>query len=250
MPRKPRQLVPGGVHHVGHHVNLGRRLFAHPRDRRRLLRLVREAAEDHGLHVLMWCLMDSHYHLLVEDTRARLPRAMHQINSAYARSCKARDRCAGTVLWQRYFGVPVETDRHLLAVARYVPLNPVVAGRVGRPEEWPWSSHVSLVAGRPDAVADHGRLLAWFEDSPERYRWWVDAPRDVFPPSRLPRPVLEEVRPPLRVIAADRTPREAAAVARRWWYPLREIAAALDVSVATAQRWTCEKKNPALFPAG
>jgi putative transposase len=63
-------------------------------------------------------------------------------------------------LFQGRFGAVVMDEPHLLAAARYVALNPVAAGLVSRPEDWPWSSARAHLAGEDDELATVAPLRA------------------------------------------------------------------------------------------
>lgn len=96
-----------------------------------------------------YCLMENHYHLLLETPRANLARAMRFLNSAYAQDFNRRHRRVGHLLQGRYHAVLVERESYLLELSRYVVLNPVRAGLCARPREWPWSSYRAFVGLEP-----------------------------------------------------------------------------------------------------
>ena len=68
-------------------------------------------------------------------------------------------------LFQGRFGAVVMDEPHLLAAARYIALNPVVAGLVSRAEDWPWSSTRAQLAGKDDELATLAPLRAVIPDS-------------------------------------------------------------------------------------
>jgi putative transposase len=67
-------------------------------------------------------------------------------------------------LFQGRFGAVVMDEPHLLAAARYIALNPVVAGLVSRAEDWPWSSTRAQLAGEDDELATVAPLRALILD--------------------------------------------------------------------------------------
>jgi putative transposase len=81
----------------------------------------------------------------------------------YAGAINARFRWAGH-LFQGRFGAVVMDEPHLLAAARYIALNPVVAGLVSRAEDWPWSSTRAQLAGADDDLATVAPLRALIPD--------------------------------------------------------------------------------------
>ena len=55
-------------------------------------------------------------------------------------------------------------EPHPLAAARYIMLNPVVAGLVSRAEDWPWSSARAHLVGEDDELATVAPLRALIPD--------------------------------------------------------------------------------------
>ena len=87
-----------------------------------------------------FCQMTNHFHLLIETVDGDLARGMRQLNSVYAQRINRRHKLSGHLLQGRYHAILVQKQSYLLALARYVVLNPVRAGLVTTPEAWLWSS--------------------------------------------------------------------------------------------------------------
>ncbi len=81
----------------------------------------------------------------------------------YTGAINARFRWTGH-LFQGRFGAVVMDEAHLLAAARYIALNPVVAGLVSRAEDWPWSSTRAQLAGENDELATVGAVARTISD--------------------------------------------------------------------------------------
>lgn len=110
---------------------------------------------------LAFCLMDTHYHLLLEVDDGALPRGMHSLNFRYAMQFNNRYAMRGHVMGARYDAVRIEDDGHLLNAFKYVVSNPVEAGRVQSPADWPWSSYAGTVGpAEPHTFVADGRVLA------------------------------------------------------------------------------------------
>ena len=164
MPRRPRQEIDGGTFHVYARGNDRNDVFLDATDRRKYLALLGRTARRKQWQVLSYCLMPNHVHLLVQTPGANLGAGMHLLHSPYAQGFNKRHGRVGHVFQGRYGATRVTTDAYFVTVVRYIALNPVSAGLVEAPVEWPWSSH-RAVAGREDpppwlAV---GRLLAYLE---------------------------------------------------------------------------------------
>jgi REP element-mobilizing transposase RayT len=91
-----------------------------------------------------WCLMDNHYHIVVETIEGNLARGMRHLNGVFTQATNRKYGRTGHLFQGRYKAILVEKDAHLLELARYVVLNPVRAGMVGECEAWPWSSYHAM----------------------------------------------------------------------------------------------------------
>ena len=96
-----------------------------------------------------YCLMTTHYHLVVETPKGDLQVGMHRLNGTYAQYFNRRHRRKGHLFGDRYFSRLIERDEHALEAPRYVDLNPVRAGLCASPAEWKWSSYRALVGLAP-----------------------------------------------------------------------------------------------------
>jgi putative transposase len=103
------------------------------------------------MRVLAYCLMPSHFHFVLwpqED--GELSRWMHWLLSTHVRRYHTRYGTSGRVWQGRFKGFPIQEDRHLLTVLRYVERNPIRADLVSRAEDWQWSSlHGWLMDDQP-----------------------------------------------------------------------------------------------------
>ncbi len=116
-------------------------IFLDDGDRLRFLSLVAVVVPLHEWICSAYCLMTSHYHLLVTTPEANLGRGMQLLNGVYAQTFNRRHGEVGHVFESRYQSPRVENEQHLLEVTRYIVLNPVRAGTCDDPAEWKWSSY-------------------------------------------------------------------------------------------------------------
>lgn len=93
------------------------------------------------LRLYAYCLMDNHFHLVVETPEANLSIAMRQVNGVYTQAFNRRHGRIGHVLQGRFKAIVVDRDSYLLELCRYVVLNPVRAKTTRKPEPYPWSSY-------------------------------------------------------------------------------------------------------------
>lgn len=149
MARPLRICVPDGLYHVIARGNARAPIYHNDTDRFWFLRTLAHVVDRFGWLCHAYCLMENHYHLVVETPRPNLATGMQQLNGPYARGFNERhDRC-GHVFQARYRSILVEKDSHLLALCRYVVLNPVRAGMCPRPGDYRWSSYQATAGHAP-----------------------------------------------------------------------------------------------------
>jgi putative transposase len=171
MARPHRLLEPGGIYHVTGHAVHEAAMFVTDDDRERFLTLVERVVPRHGWLCQAYCLLTTHFHLLVETPEANLSRGMHWLNGAYAQSFNRRHGRSGHLLADRFYSVTVASDGHLLELARYIALNPVRAGLCRKPEDWRWSSYAATIGCcAPAAFLDYQGALRRFGRVPASAR--------------------------------------------------------------------------------
>jgi REP element-mobilizing transposase RayT len=177
MPRPLRLQIAGGTFHICSRGVRRLPLFHDDQDRIVFLQLLALVCARYGWRCLAYCLMTNHYHVVIETTEANLSAGMQMLNSRYAQLFNLRHGHAGHALERRFYSELIESDEHLLVLARYIMLNPVRAGLCTTPGEWPWSSYSAMLAPitAPTFVA-RGRVLAYFgplETAGDRYASFV-----------------------------------------------------------------------------
>ena len=141
MARPLRVEYPGALYHVTSRGNAGQNIFRYDKDRLYFLGLLGELVERFNWLCHGYCLMNNHYHLMIETPRGNLIRGMRQLNGIYTQKYNWRYKKTGHVFQGRYKAIIVDKDSYLLELSRYVVLNPVRAHVTEKPEEWKWSSY-------------------------------------------------------------------------------------------------------------
>ena len=134
-------------------------------DRQAWLGVLAQVCKRFNWTVHAYCLMSNHYHLLVETPDANLSAGMRQLNGVYTQLTNRAHGRVGHVFQGRFKAIVVDKDNYLLELARYVVLNPVRAGMVQDPGQWPWSSYSAMLAPGWMPGADWlatDKLLAYF----------------------------------------------------------------------------------------
>jgi len=172
MARQPRIQFAGAVYHVMSRGNAKQKIFLDEEDYSTLLRLLRHVRDRMDWQIWAYCLMPNHYHLLLETPAPNLSTGMHDLNSAYSIAFNERHARVGHVFQGRFKALLVDRDRYLIALARYLVLNPVRAKLCDAPVSWRWSSYAAT-AGGSDIVmrrADTFRILRLFGSEPDQAR--------------------------------------------------------------------------------
>ena len=157
MPRKLRKQYPGAKYHITARGVGGKSIFARDADRERFLTQLEYALDTDDVILYAYALMQNHYHLLVETPLGNVGAFEHRLNTAYSTYYRFRRKWKGHVLQHRYGGKLVHGDGYLLAVTRYIHLNPVKISEMRRASErerleylnrCPWSSYRGYIQKR------------------------------------------------------------------------------------------------------
>jgi len=141
MTRPLRLEFSGALYHVTSRGDGREAIFLDNEDREIFLGVLSSVCERFNWCVHAYCLMDNHYHLLIETPDANLSKGMRQLNGVFTQSFNRKHKRVGHVFQGRYKAIIVQKESYLLELARYIVLNPVRAGMVRSAKDWPWSSY-------------------------------------------------------------------------------------------------------------
>ena len=168
MARPLRIQYEGAIYHVTVRGNGRQIIFKTDRDRRALCRRLEESVTSYGVRIYLYCLMDNHFHLVLETPRGNLQRFMQSVLTSFTIGYNLRNRHCGHVTQGRYGARLVAGDDYLLKLSRYVHLNPVqVKSWKNRPLEerntalrgHRWSSYRAYIgADPPECWVSYGPL--------------------------------------------------------------------------------------------
>jgi putative transposase len=151
MARPLRIQYAGAFYHITSRGNERRPIFSGIQDHQKLFSFFSEAVVRYGLSIHAYCLMDNHYHLLLETSEPNLSQALHYINGGYTSYYNRAYGRSGHLFQGRYRAILVEKDAYATTLSRYIHLNPFRASLCKKPEEYPWSSYFGYIrmGGRP-----------------------------------------------------------------------------------------------------
>jgi len=142
--RSARVQFPGAFHHVYSRGNGKQNIFEDNNDRNVFMRLFEGVVSDYSWICHSFCLMQNHYHLLLETPEAKLSDGMQFLNGVYSSIFNKKYGRVGHVMQGRYHSPLVTNDGYFLELLRYMALNPVKSGFVEDPDQWKWSSYRGL----------------------------------------------------------------------------------------------------------
>lgn len=149
MSRPLRIEFPNALYHVTARGDRREDIFEDDEDRRAFLRTLHEVVDQFNWLCYAWCLMDNHYHLLVQTPDANLSKGMRQLNGVFTQHSNRRHRRVGHLFQGRFKAILVDSDAYLLELSRYIVLNPLRAKMVRRVQDWRWSSYRASVGLSP-----------------------------------------------------------------------------------------------------
>ena len=170
MPRKPRFFIPGVAVHVVQRGHSRNPVFFDTSDYQAYLSYLYDALDRYSCRLHAYVLMTNHVHLLLTpDNRNGISRVMQSVNRLYVPYINHVYGGSGSIWEGRYKASLINHDEYLLTCMRYIELNPVRAGMVTMPEEYPWSSYgVNAWGDRNDNLIFHDLYEALGEDAEAR----------------------------------------------------------------------------------
>lgn len=178
MPRMSRVVAVGLPHHITQRGNYRQDVFLDESDRNQYLGWVRDYSIKYGFSILTYCLMRNHVHFIAipskEDSLAKTFNAAHMRYSQYFNK-KLRQKGH---LWQGRFYSCILDETHLILAARYIERNPVRAGIVEKPWQWPWSSATVHIDNDVKGMIELGNFLELIGMTCDSWKKYIDLPEE------------------------------------------------------------------------
>ena len=162
--RSPRLTYIGAFHHCTARGIGGLDIFPKPAEKNHVIRLLQEKVRRHKIRLLAFCIMDNHYHFILQNTSGRLSEFFRSLNSQYAAWFQWKRNGSGYVFQGRFHSTLIQEGEYFETAILYTLTNPVRAGLVKRCEHYPWSS--ASLYGKPETEGwlDSSFVLNMFGD--------------------------------------------------------------------------------------
>lgn len=145
MARPLRLELAGGLYHVTSRGDRREAIYDDDADREKWLEILGHTCKRFNWRCHAYCLMDNHYHIVIETADGNLSKGMRHLNGVYTQYYNIKHARIGHVFQGRFKGILVERDEYLLELARYVVLNPTRANLTRTIGAWKWSSYKDMI---------------------------------------------------------------------------------------------------------
>jgi len=165
MPRQARLDVPGALHHIMVRGIDKTDIFRDDEDKARFLERLGQNVEEGKCSVYAWVLMSNHVHILFQSGKDGISTTMRKLLTWYAQYFNRKHRRTGHLFENRYKSILCDEDNYLIALIRYIHLNPVRANIVTTLDEldrYPWSGHRTLIGKAKHTWMDVAHVLSTF----------------------------------------------------------------------------------------
>jgi len=168
MPRQARLDIPGALHHIMVRGINKSAIFADDEDKSRFLQRLSENVTKAGASVYAWVLMDTHAHILFKSGELGISAVMHKLLTWYAQYYNRRHKRTGHLFENRYKSILCDEDNYLLALVRYIHLNPIRASIIktlDQLDDYKWSGHRQFLENADCSWMDTAYILSQFAGS-------------------------------------------------------------------------------------
>ncbi len=164
MPRPDRLDYPGALHHAINRGVRGMDIMRFEDERSMFRELLNRYSREYDMTILAYCLMDNHYHLILESQSGRISAFMETFQSRYAQWFNQNQESTNGHLFQnRFKNYLIEEGSYFNEVVRYVLLNPHRAGLC--PPDRVIHNWTSMRGwGEEEGIADWSRLFELMEN--------------------------------------------------------------------------------------
>jgi REP element-mobilizing transposase RayT len=123
----------------------GNYIFLEQDNRIVFMQLLNELFIQYEVQCYAYCLLDNHFHLLIQLPACNLSLMMRSLNGRYTQYFNRQYFQSGALFAGRFKSVVIQKERYLQELARYLVLNPLRKSYVNHPEDYQWSSYRSMI---------------------------------------------------------------------------------------------------------
>ncbi|MGN1158245.1 MAG: transposase [Agathobacter sp.] len=175
MSRKKRIWYPGASYHVMSRGIRRSAILKDQADYEMFCMILKNTMEKGPFKLHSFCMMTNHLHMQITTINTEIWKIMNHLLCSYAKSFNHRYGYTGHLFESRYTSCLIDDPVYFLEVSRYIHLNPVRAGMVREPLDYPYSSYGCYVSQKSNPLLEKNEILSFFaNDSAEQYRMFVE----------------------------------------------------------------------------
>jgi REP element-mobilizing transposase RayT len=185
MPRQARLDVSGALHHIMVRGIDKSNIFRDAQDKARFLERLGQNVLDAKCSVYAWVLMDNHVHILFRSGQAGISAVMRKLLTWYAQYFNRRYRRKGHLFENRYKSILCDENNYLLALVRYIHVNPIRANiiqTIAELDKYQWTGHRAILGKEQYPWMDIKTVLAQFSRTKSKavreYRLFINEGKD------------------------------------------------------------------------
>src|SRR4030043_236961 len=165
MPRQARLDISGALHHIMVRGINKSVIFKDDQDKTLFLERLGQNVIEGKCSVYAWVLMGSPVHLLFKSGQQGISAVMRKLLTWYAQYFNRRHRRTGHLFENRYKSILCDEDNYLLALVRYIHLNPgraKIVPPLNELDRYPWSGHSTVMGNARQDWMDTVYVLSQF----------------------------------------------------------------------------------------
>lgn len=153
--RRARVTFEGAFHHAMNIGHEGKKIFQRNSHKIKFLELLKKTSQETKIRIFAYCVMDNHYHLVLENSSGKMSEFFKKLNGQYGTFFRIGHKGKGYVFQDRFKSKIIQDDSYLIMVIGYVLNNPVRAGIVNDFLDYKWSSSSSYFKFNPSDIVDN-----------------------------------------------------------------------------------------------
>jgi REP element-mobilizing transposase RayT len=168
MPRRGDVFLERNFYHIYNRGRSGEIIFHNEANYEYCLKLIKRNLHRYNVGMIAYCLMPNHYHFLLrQNSTIPLTKFISSIFISYVQALNKQLKSSGPLFEGRYKHVLVDKEEYIVHLCRYIHMNPIQAGIVSRPEDWPYSNYLEWINLRDGSLKDEDFINERFQDKCE-----------------------------------------------------------------------------------
>jgi len=168
MARKVRIEFPGAIYHVYARGNNKQKIFSDDSDYFTYLNRIARYQKRYDFILYSFVFMPNHVHFIIETKEIPLSKIMQGLQQSYTIYFHKKYKTLGHLFQGRYQAILCDREDYLLALVRYIHLNPIRSGLVESLEEYYWSSHQVFIGKSIFPIINKELILDLFSNDEEK----------------------------------------------------------------------------------